>query len=430
MAVAGIILFVFLAFLMLGMPIAFALGLAAVTGFYWTGGVESFVQLPVVAYQMVDNIGLLPVPLFILMGTILLHGKIGNDFFNLAASFVGHRRAGLAMSTIVACAFFGAISASSLATAATIGSLSVPSMLRQGYPKSLVFGPVAAGGTLGILIPPSGVMILYGAATGVSVGDLFIAGFLPGIILTTMLCCMALAVTRGSRVTPLPRQTWPERLDAIRQSFWGLLLPVIVLGGLYVGFFTPSEAGAVGVVLGLVVSLFLKRTLSFSELPRVLIEGTKTSGFIFTIIIAAGLFNHLMSELLIIQKLTEFVVSWNAGPTVVLILISALLFVLGMFFEVAALVLVSVPILFPVITALGIDPLWFGIFFVVNIELAYLTPPVGMNLFIIQEIGRRYVNVTFLDVVRSTNPYTACLLLMLVLLMIFPSIATVMVPVR
>jgi C4-dicarboxylate transporter DctM subunit len=231
-------------------------------------------------------------------------------------------------------------------------------------------------------------------------------------------------------VTPLPRQTWPERLDAIRQSFWGLLLPVIVLGGLYVGFFTPSEAGAVGVVLGLVVSLFLKRTLSFSELPRVLIDGTKTSGFIFTIIIAAGLFNHLMSELLIIQKLTEFVVSWNAGPTIVLILISALLFVLGMFFEVAALVLVSVPILFPVITALGIDPLWFGIFFVVNIELAYLTPPVGMNLFIIQEIGRRYVNVTFLDVVRSTNPYTACLLLMLVLLMIFPSIATVMVPVR
>ena len=416
--------------LAIGMPIAFAMGLVAVSGFVWTGGMDGLIQIPLVAYQMLDNNGLLPIPLFIMMGSILFHGKIGNDFFNLAASFAGHRRAGLAIATIVACALFGAISASSLATAATIGALSVPSMLRQGYPKGLVYGPVAAGGTLGILIPPSSTMILYGASTGVSVGDLFIAGVLPGITLTVMLSCVAVFVTRGSRVTPLPRASWAERRAAVKQSAWGMLLPVVVLGGLYLGFFTPSEAGAIGMILGLIVSIGIKRTLRIGQLPRVLVEGTRTSGFLFAIIVASGLFNHLMTELGVVRGLTEFVVSFHTGPTMVLVMISLLLFVLGMFLEAAALILITVPLLFPVITALHIDPLWFGIFFVVNVELAFLTPPVGMNLFIIQEIGRRYSNVQFIEVVRSTNPYTLCVAFMLVVLIVFPELATVMVPSR
>jgi C4-dicarboxylate transporter DctM subunit len=419
-----------LTLLVVGMPIAFALGLVAIAGFYVGGGVDGLIQIPLVAYQMVDNNGLLPIPLFVMMGSVMYHGKIGADFFNLAASFAGHRRAGLAIATVVACALFGAISASSLATAATIGALSVPSMLKQGYPKHLVYGPVTAGGTLGILIPPSSTMILYGAATGVSVGDLFIAGVLPGIVLTVLFCFVAMFLARGSNVKPLPRASWPERWAALRRSFWGMTLPVVVLGGLYAGFFTPSEAGAVGILLGLIVSVLIKRSLPVRELPRVLAEGTRTSGFLFAIIIASGLFNHLMNEFGMVQRLTEWVVSLNAGPTVVLLLISALLFVLGMFLEAAALILIMVPILFPIVKAMNIDPIWFGIFFVVNVELAFVTPPVGMNLFIVQEIGRRYTQVSFLDVVRSTNPYMLCLLFMLLVLLVFPSLATMLVPTR
>jgi len=273
-------------------------------------------------------------------------------------------------------------------------------------------------------------MILYGAATGVSVGDLFIAGVLPGIVLTILFCFVAMFLARGANVKPMPRAAWAERGAALRQSFWGMTLPVVVLGGLYAGVFTPSEAGAVGILLGLVVSVLIKRSLPVRELPRVLAEGTRTSGFLFAIIIASGLFNHLMNEFGMVQRLTEWVVSLNAGPTAVLLLISALLFVLGMFLEAAALILIMVPILFPIVKAMNIDPIWFGIFFVVNIELAFVTPPVGMNLFIVQEIGRRYTQVTFLDVVRSTNPYMLCLLFMLLVLLAIPSLATVLVPVR
>ncbi len=424
---AFVILLIFLLLLMFGAPIAFALGVAALTGFLWTAGPYALVQFPIVAYQMLDSSTFLAVPLFILMGAILYHGKVGADFFNLAASFFGHYRAGAAIATICACAIFSAVSASSLATAATIGALSVPAMLNQGYPKRLVFGPIAAGGTLGILIPPSGVMILYGAMTDVSIGDLFTAGFIPGLILTSLLCAVAILLTRGSDVKAQPRATWHQRWIAFKQSFWGILLPVIVLGGLYAGWFTASEAGAIAVVLSLIVTMAIKRTVTIKTLPRVLIEGTKTSGFLFAVIVASGLFNHLMTELSVVQTLTEFVVKSGTSQTTVLILISALLFVLGMFFEVAALVLVMVPILFPVVTALGIDPIWFGIFFVVNIEFAYLTPPVGMNLFIIQEIGRRYTPTSFNEVVISTAPYILCHMFMLGLLLAFPKIATVLV---
>lgn len=424
MTLAFIVLLVFLLLLFFGAPIAFALGVAALGGFLWMGGPYVLVQFPIVAYQMLDSSNFLAVPLFILMGTILFHGKVGADFFNLAASFFGHYRAGAAIATICACAIFSAVSASSLATAATIGALSVPAMLKQGYPKRLVYGPIAAGGTLGILIPPSGVMILYGAMTDVSIGDLFTAGFIPGFILTGLLCLVAIFLTSGSDVKPLPRASWPERWESFKRSFWGILLPVIVLGGLYAGWFTASEAGAIAVVLSLIVTMLIKRTITLKQLPRILIEGTKTSGFLFAVIVASGLFNHLMTELFVIQRITEFVVNTGASKTSILILISALLFVMGMFFEVAALVLVMVPILFPVITALGIDPVWFGIFFVVNIEFAYLTPPVGMNLFIIQEIGRRYTATGFDDVVKSTLPYILCHCLMLVILLVFPQIVT------
>jgi C4-dicarboxylate transporter DctM subunit len=422
---AGFVLIAgFVALLAVGMPIAFALGTTAIAGFVQLGGLDSLIQVPIIAYQMLDSPAFLALPLFIVMGTVLLHGRIGGDFFELARAFVGHRRAGLAIATIVACAIFSAISASSLATAATIGALSVPSMLKQGYPPRLVYGPVAAGGTLGILIPPSGVMILYGAMTNVSVGDLFIAGIFPGILLTAMLCGIAIFLARGRNVTPTPRASWPERAAALRTSFWGLMLPVFVLGGLYAGFFTPNEAGAIGVVLSLFVTVVVKRTLPVRDLPKVFIDGTRTAGFLFGVIIAAGLFNHLMTELQFIQKFTALVTGSGASKLGVLLMISGLIFVMGMFFEVAALVLIMVPVLFPVVTAMGIDPVWFGIFFVVNVEFAYLTPPVGMNLFIIQEVGRRYRPTTFQEVVASAGPYLLAHAAMLAVLLAFPAVAT------
>lgn len=427
MTIAFVIIAGFMVLLVFGAPISFALGVAAVVGYLWVGGLSNLVQLPIIGYQMIDSSVFLALPLFILMGTILLHGKVGADFFNLAAAFFGHRRAGLAIATIVACAIFSAISASSLATAATIGALSVPSMLRQGYPARLVYGPVAAGGTLGILIPPSGVMILFGAMTDVSIGDLFTAGIIPGLMLTTMLCLCAVIVSRRADMIPLPRSTWPERWTAIRQSSWGLTLPVIVLGGLYSGLFTPNEAGAVGVLASFLITMAVKRTITFETLPRVLLEGTKTAGFLFGVIIAAGIFNHVMTELRFISEFTDWVISMGTGRTTTIVMITLLIVVMGMFFEVAALVLIMVPILFPIILAMGIDPLWFGIYFVVAVEFAYLTPPVGMNLFIIQDIGRRYTRTSLIDVMKSVSPYLVAHIIMLLLLIFVPQIATVLV---
>lgn len=421
---AAAILLAFLALLIAGMPIAFALGLAAVAGMVVLGGVDSLGQVGLLAYQALDNSALLAVPQFILMGSILLRGRVGGDLFDFATAFLGHRRGGLAIATIVACAIFSSISASSLATAATIGSLSVPGMLKNGYPQRLTFGPVAAGGTLGILIPPSTTMILFGAMTSVSVGDLFIAGVLPGIVLTLLFSGMAILLAGGSEIKPLPRKTWRERWEITVRSKWSLILPVIVFGGLYSGLFTPNEAGALGVIASLIITVFVTRTLRVSELPSVLLEGTKTTGFLFAIIVAASLFNHLMTEAQIMQNLTSWVTGLNLSQSVALLAIAILLILLGMFFEVASIVLIMVPILYPIVLALNIDPLWFGIFFVVCIETAYVTPPVGMNLYIIQDIAGRYCKTSFGEVMRSSLPYTLCLVLILFLLWAFPWLAT------
>lgn len=422
---APFILSLFLVMLVLGAPFAFAMGLAAFTGVVMFSGFDALIQFPIVAYQMLNTAAFLALPLFIMMGTIILHGKIGDELFDVSRSFLGHYRGGLAVSSIVACALFAAISSSSLATAATIGGIAVPSMLRQGYPKKLVFGPVAAGGTLGVLIPPSGVLILYGAVTDVSVGDLFIAGVVPGLLLALIFCGTVAFMFRRNNVIPPPKANWAERRGALKRAFWAIVLAVSVLGGLYSGLFTPNEAGAVGVVLALIVTVVIKRTISLSRLPAVLIEGTKFSGFILGAIIASSLFNHLLIEMRVIETLTNFVLNVNVNTTVILVMIAALLIFLGMFFEVSPLVLIITPILFPIIMALGVDPIWFGIYLVVAIETAFLTPPVGMNLFIIQAIGRQHTDTAFSEVMRSTAPYLFSLLAMLVVLLAFPGITHV-----
>lgn len=422
---APFILSLFLVMLILGAPFAFAMGLAAFTGVVMFSGVDALIQFPIVAYQMLNTSAFLALPLFIMMGTIILHGKIGDELFEVSSSFLGHYRGGLAIASIVACALFAAISSSSLATAATIGGIAVPSMLRNNYPKKLVFGPVAAGGTLGVLIPPSGVLILYGAVTDVSVGDLFIAGALPGLILAAIFCATVAIMFRRENVTPPPKASWRERMAALRKAFWAITLAVSVLGGLYSGLFTPNEAGGVGVVLALIVTVLIKRTIRPADLPAILIEGTKFSGFILGAIIASSLFNHLLIEMRVIEVLTNYVLGVEVNTTIILIMIAALLIFLGMFFEVSPLVLIITPILFPIITALGVDPVWFGVYLVVAIETAFLTPPVGMNLFIIQAIGRKHVDTTFAEVMRSTAPYLGSLLLMLAILLMFPGITHV-----
>ncbi|CAK7041148.1 C4-dicarboxylate transporter DctM subunit [Kerstersia gyiorum] len=415
----------FLAMLILGMPFAFAMGLAALLGTVLGGGLDALIQFPIIAYQMLNTSTFMALPLFILMGTLIFHGRIGDELFALASSFLGHIRGGLAISSVVACALFAAISSSSLATAATIGSIAVPAMLKAGYPRKLVFGPVAAGGTLGVLIPPSGVMILYGAVTEVSVGDLFLAGIVPGLILTLLFCGMTAFLFRNDTSLRPPKATWAERGAALKKAGWACFLSLSVLGGLYSGLFTPNEAGAFGVVMALIVTVLIKRTITWQQLPKVMLEGTKFSGFILGAIVASSLFNHLLIEMRVIESLTHFALSADVSQTTVLIIIAALLVFLGMFFEVSPLVLIISPVLFPIITAMGIDPVWFGVFLVVAIESAFLTPPVGMNLFIIQEIGRRYTNTTFREVLMSTSPYLFCLLAMLVLLLVFPGMTRV-----
>ena len=406
--------------LVMGLPVAFSLGMAGVAGMLlFMGGDGALAQLPIIGYKSLDDFVLTAVPLYILMSQILLTGKVGNDLFELANKWLRHLPGGLGIATVMACAVFAAITGSSVACAVTIGAIAIPEMLARGYERSLVLGAVAAGGTLGILIPPSIPMILYGAITDESIGKLFMSGVVPGAILTVLFIMIVVYRSRN-----LPREaaaSWDERVSALKKSFWGLLLPVIVVGGIYTGIFTPTEAAGIGTVYSLIITFGIYRTLSLKDMPEILEDTIKTTCMIFAIMIGASLFGFVLTILDAPQALTNFVVDMQTNRWVIFVAINILLLFLGCILESVSIIFITLPILFPLIVRLGFDPIWFNVVMLINLELALITPPVGMNLFVLQGISP---DSKMTQIIKGVIPFGFVMALEILLLCFFPEIAT------
>lgn len=406
--------------LVMGLPVAFSLGMAGVAGMLlFMGGDGALAQLPIIGYKSLDDFVLTAVPLYILMSQILLTGKVGNDLFELANKWLRHLPGGLGIATVMACAVFAAITGSSVACAVTIGAIAIPEMLARGYERSLVLGAVAAGGTLGILIPPSIPMILYGAITDESIGKLFMSGVVPGAILTVLFIMIVVYRSRN-----LPREaaaSLDERISALKKSFWGLLLPVIVVGGIYTGIFTPTEAAGIGTVYSLIITFGIYRTLSLKDMPEILEDTIKTTCMIFAIMIGASLFGFVLTILDAPQALTNFVVDMQTNRWVIFVAINILLLFLGCILESVSIIFITLPILFPLIVRLGFDPIWFNVVMLINLELALITPPVGMNLFVLQGISP---DSKMTQIIKGVIPFGAVMALEILLLCFFPEIAT------
>ncbi|MGE8203771.1 TRAP transporter large permease [Heyndrickxia sp. NPDC080065] len=408
--------------LLLGLPVAFSLALLAVAGMYfYNGGTFAFMQIPIISYKSLDDFTLTALPMYVLMSQVLLVSGVGRDLYEMGSRWFRHLPGGLAIATLFCCTIFSAISGSSVATAVTVGSVALPEMVRRGYNRRHVLGLLAAGGTLGILIPPSVPMIIYGSVTGESIGKLFIAGIVPGLILTIAFMIFASYQTRHIKDTPA---TWKERMEGTKKAIWGLLLPVIVIGGIYSGLFTPTEAAAVGVVVSFAISAFVYRNLNLTNFKKMIISTVNTNAMILFIIVGAMLLGYIMTVLQIPQTITNFATQQNISPWVIFILINIALLILGMFLETISILVITLPILYPIITALGFNPVWFAIIMVINMELALISPPVGLNLFVLKGIDR---SNSISEIVKGVIPYAIIMVLFIIVLSFFPEIATFLI---
>lgn len=406
--------------LVVGMPVAFSLMLAGVLGMlFFLGGASALSAIPVIAYKTLDDFVLTAVPLYILMSQILLKGKVGNGLFDFGNKWLGHLPGGLGVATIFACAIFAAISGSSVATAVTIGAMAIPEMLKRGYPREAVLGTVAAGGTLGILIPPSIPMILYGSITDESVGKLFLSGIVPGVGLTLAFIIYIVYVARGmDRQSPANMK---ERMVTLKENIWGLLLPILVVGGIYTGAFTPTEAAAVGTVYSLLITFFIYKTVRLSDMAEILEDSVKTTSMIFAIMIGAMLFGFILTVLQVPQELMALVTTANVNRWLIFFGINIVLLVLGCFLETVSIILITLPMLYPVVKHLGFDLIWFNVVLLINMELALISPPIGMNLFVIKGISPES---SIGQIIRGSMPFAAIMALEILLLCFAPQMAT------
>lgn len=418
MILAGFSLFIIF-LLVIGMPVAFTLSVAGILGIIQFVDVSFLSQVPVIAYKTLDSYVLTSVPLYILMSQIMLTGRVGSGLFELGSKWMGHLPGGLGIATIFACAIFAAISGSSVATAVTIGAMAIPEMLKRGYDRKLVVGSVAAGGTLGILIPPSIPMILYGTITDESVGKLFMSGVVPGALLTVLFICY---IVFASWDKPRePRSSHAEKMKSLRENIWGLFLPVIIIGGIYTGIFTPTEAAAVGTVYALAITFFVYRSVTIQDMPAILRAAIKTSCMIFSIMIGAMLFGYILTILQVPQALMRLVTEGDLNRWIVMLGINIMLLILGCVLETVSIILITLPMLYPIIKALGFDPIWFNVVLLINMELALITPPVGMNLFVIKGISE---DSSIQDIIAGAAPFAAIMVFEILLLCFVPEIAT------
>jgi len=417
--VTTLILFVLLfAFMVIGMPIAVALGLSSLLTILFFGQ-DSLASLSLKLFETSEHFTLLAIPYFILAGAFMTTGGVARRMIRFAIACVGHLRGGLAIASVLACMLFAAVSGSSPATVVAVGSIVIAGMVRAGYPLPFAAGVICNAGTLGILIPPSIVMVVYGAATETSVGKLFMAGVIPGIVLGLMLMAAIYWRARVMKLQPQPRAPLREILVSGRDSLWGLLLIVIILGGIYGGVFTPTEAAAVSAVYAFIIAVFVYRDVAPRKIPEVLVDAAKVTVMLMFIIANALLFAHVLTTERIPQAIAEQILAWGMPSWAFLIVVNILLLLAGNFMEPTGIILILAPILFPIAMELGIDPVHLGIIMVVNLEIGMVTPPVGLNLFVTAGITK----MSIMQVVRAALPWLSVLLVFLVLVTYIPQIA-------
>ncbi|WP_377701918.1 TRAP transporter large permease [Pseudoduganella sp. UC29_71] len=415
---AMIIFVLLLALMLTGMPISISLGLTVLT-FLFTMTDVPIESVALKLFTGIEKFEIMAIPFFILAGNFLTHGGVARRMINFASSMVGHWHGGLALAGVLACALFAAVSGSSPATVVAIGSIILPAMVRQGYPKGFGAGVITTSGALGILIPPSIVMVMYSVTTNTSVGKLFMAGVIPGIMLAFFLGLTTWFLARKHNYPRLPKASWGERWATFRKSAWGLLLIVIVMGGIYSGAFTPTEAAAMAAVYAFVIAVFVYKDLKLKQVGKVLLDSAAMSAMLLYIITNAVLFSFLMTSENIPQAMAEWITGQGLGVITFLLVVNILLLLAGNVMEPSSIVLIMAPILFPVAMKLGIDPVHFGILIVVNMEVGMCHPPVGLNLYVASGITK--MGITELTV--AVWPWLLTMLCFLVLVTYVPQIS-------
>ena len=410
------------ALMLLRVPVGMAMGLVGVTGYsYLVGLTPALKMVGQTSMRTVTDYTFGVIPMFLLMGALVSSSGVSRELFRAAHTCFGHLRGGLGFATIIACGGFAAISGSSVATAATFATVAYPEMRRFGYPQSFSTGVIAAGGTLGAMLPPSTVLTVYGIITQQDIGKLFVAGILPGLL---AMCMYVVTIGLIGYLRPgfLPEgqpKPWRERLIGLREVWAPLTLFAFVIGGLYGGLFTPTEAGGVGAIGALILGL-VRRRLDREKILSSLLQATRTAAAVFTVLIGALLFGYFLTITQTPQKVTAFLTGLGVGPYGVLALIMVMYLVLGCLMDSMAMVILTVPIIFPVVTALGFDPIWFGVIIVMTVELGLIHPPVGMNVFVIKSVVK---DVSFSTIFKGVIPFILTDIIRLVILIAFPVIA-------
>ncbi|ACR01990.1 MAG TPA: TRAP transporter large permease subunit [Thauera aminoaromatica] len=415
---AAIIFILLLVLMLTGMPISISLGLTVLT-FLFTMTEVPIESVALKLFTGIEKFEIMAIPFFILAGNFLTHGGVARRMINFATSMVGHWHGGLGLGGVVACALFAAVSGSSPATVVAIGAILLPAMVKQGFPNKFGAGVITTSGALGILIPPSIVMVMYSVSTNTSVGALFMAGVVPGILLAAFLGFTTWNRARKFGYPRLPKATWAQRAKAFKDSAWGLFLIVVVMGGIYTGIFTPTEAAAMSAVYAFFVAVFVYKDLGMKDVPKVLLNSANMSAMLLYIITNAVLFSFLLTHENIPQEMADFMIGTGVGMIGFLIMANILMLIAGNFMEPSSIVLILAPILFPIAIKLGIDPVHFGIIMVVNMEVGMCHPPVGLNLYVASGITK--MGITELTV--AVWPWLLSMLVFLVLVTYWPAMS-------
>ncbi len=417
MKLLGILAIMF-ALLLASLPVAFSLGSLGL-GLLVTGGFSPLMA-PQAILSTLDGFILLAVPLFLLMSNVLLYGGCGRDLYSAVQAWVGHWPGGLAIATIVSCGIFAAISGVSVATAATIGVVAIPEMIERGYNKNFTYGLLAAGGTLGILIPPSLPMIVYGFITEESVISLFLAGIGPGLFLIGLFIVHAIVYAHFfGGYTPTQKASWEVRRKSAIKVAPTIGLAALILGGIYTGIFTPTEAAAVGFALALLLTVVIMRSLSWRDFKKAVFEAMVTTAAILIIIAGAKIFGKAITLYRIPQDISMLIQTYIDSQTLFVMVVCLVLVAMGLVFETLSMVLIMVPVLLPAAMGMGIDPIWFGIFMVIMVECALITPPVGLNLYVIQSVAGAPLG----EVAKGVLPFLALMILTVFVMYIIPDLA-------
>ena len=416
---SALIIFGLLIVLMLtSMPISIALGLSVLT-FLFTMTDVPIESVGLKLFSGLDNFGVMAIPFFILAGTFLTRGGVAKRMINFTVSLLGHWHGGLGLAGVLACAIFAAISGSSVATVAAIGTIILPAMVDNGFPKKFGAGVITTSGALGILVPPSIILVLYGVSTNMSIGSLFMAGVVPGLMLALMLGFVTWLIAWKNNYPRLPKASWRNRFIAFKDAFWGLALIAVVLGGIYSGVFTPTEAAAIAAVYSFIITVFVYRELKLSEVPKVLLQAASLSSMLLYIITNAVLFSFLMTHEQIPQTMAAWIVLQHFSVWQFLLVINVIMLVSGNVMDPSSIILILAPLLFPLAVSLGINPIHLGILMVVNAEAGLCHPPVGLNLY----VGAGVAKMGISEITVAVLPWLSAMIVFLLMITFIPEIS-------